>query len=87
MNQGYGRVPQGSINSSEGELSEGVAYPQPQPPQQFYMPQNIQPVNILSGPGYKVFEAQSQVSKWSWYINIAGWVFIILGGLKAFGGL
>ena len=51
------------------------------------MPQTIQPINIVSDPGYKVFEAQKQVNKWSWYINIAGWVFIILGGLKIFGGL
>ena len=45
-----------------------------------------QPAGILHGPGYKLVQAQSKVAKWSWYIKIFAWIFMILGGIKAIGG-
>lgn len=42
-----------------------------------------QPAGILEGPGYKLVQAQSKVSKWSWYIKIFAWIFMVMGGLKA----
>ncbi|CAI2370103.1 unnamed protein product [Moneuplotes crassus] len=42
-----------------------------------------QPVGILHGPGYKMVQTQSKVHKYSWYIKLFGWIFIIFGGLRA----
>jgi hypothetical protein len=57
--------------------------PNQQNAQNFQQPQ----VNILQGPGYKLYSAQTQVSKWSWYLRVFGWICLIGGIIKTFGGL
>ncbi|CAI2371817.1 unnamed protein product [Moneuplotes crassus] len=70
----YSQVPENRDASSDNNF--GAANP----------PVSInyqQPVGILHGPGYKLVQAQSRVHKYSWYIKLVGWIFIILGGLRA----
>ena len=80
MSKKYGKV-YGNDSQNQSDLDAGEGYPHPQlqaRPQQNY------PVNILEGPGYKLFEAQSQVSKWRKYVNIFGWICIVYGSLGVF---
>ena len=57
------------------------------PYQVHYQAQQPQQVNILNGPGYTLCKAQSQVSKWAWYIKVFAWICVITGGMKVVGSL
>lgn len=57
------------------------------PYQVHYQTQQPQQVNILNGPGYTLCKAQSQVSKWAWYIKVFAWICVITGGMKVVGSL
>ena len=72
MSTKYGKVVNEGINQSDVD----IGYPHPQLQER---PHPNHQVNILEGPGYKLFEAQSQVSKWKKIINIFGWVCIVYG--------
>ena len=83
MSTKYGKVVVND-NSNQSDFDQNIGFPQPQVQ---VRPHFNQPVNILEGPGYKLFEAQSQVSKWRYYVNIIGWIFIVVGSLGAFANL
>ena len=49
------------------------------PQQQMYAPQHQPQVNILEGPGYRLFSAQKTVKSWSFYLKIYGILSIVWG--------
>ena len=75
-----------SDSREDQEISMGGPPPQihVMPQQQMYVPQHPQ-VNILEGPGYKLYSAQKKVRSWSFYLKIFGILCIIWGSLKIVG--
>eukprot|EP00345_Euplotes_harpa_P005317 CAMPEP_0168327004 /NCGR_PEP_ID=MMETSP0213-20121227/5647_1 /TAXON_ID=151035 /ORGANISM="Euplotes harpa, Strain FSP1.4" /LENGTH=73 /DNA_ID=CAMNT_0008329841 /DNA_START=1 /DNA_END=219 /DNA_ORIENTATION=+ len=73
MNTDYEKVDHEADGRSDASIHMESNQMNYQMPPQYYQPQAQQPVNILAGPGYKLYDAQSQVSKWTWYINVFAW--------------
>jgi hypothetical protein len=67
-------------DTSTDQHPQMSAFPQNQAYEVHYQ----QPAGILHGPGYKLVNAQTQVSKCSWYIKIVAWIFIIYGATQSF---
>jgi hypothetical protein len=86
---------QESNDHSDVDIEEGSpqpGYPQasqavPQYNQQYAQYPQINPVNVLQGPGYRIVQAQTQVSKWAWYIKIFAYICIVFGVMKTVGGI
>jgi hypothetical protein len=65
-------------SQGESDLDNPSATDQVQPDSYEQQPH----VNILSGPGYQLVKAQDDVSNWSNYIKLFGWVIIVSNVFK-----